>query len=119
MKKKAGLRGSGAQRRRGKVKQSLKDIARERIDQLFQHAESTFKKHPEDAQKAVKRARSVGMKFRVHMPKSVKRKYCKKCGSFLKPGVNCTVRLNQKKQPHIVITCKACRAVMRIPYKKK
>jgi len=103
---------------RGNVKSSLKDHARERIEILFKHAESVFKKQPGDAKLAVKRAREVGMKFRVRMPKGVKRKYCKKCSAFLKPGVNCTVRLSQKKQPHRVIMCKECGAVMRVPYKK-
>jgi|TARA_Y100000310_G_scaffold345097_1_gene461778 ribonuclease P protein subunit RPR2 len=101
--------------KRGKVKQSLKELARERIKTLFKHAETVS---PEAGRKAVKRARDVGMKFRVHMPKDVKRKYCKKCDSFLKPGVNCIVRLNQKKQSHIVITCTKCGAVIRMPYKK-
>jgi ribonuclease P protein subunit RPR2 len=101
--------------KRGNVKQSLKELARDRIKILFKHSE---KATPEAAQKAVKRARAIGMKYRVHMPKDVKRKYCKKCNAFLRPGVNCTIRLNQKKQPHVVITCKGCGAIMRVPYKK-
>tara|TARA_B100002003_G_C13698576_1_gene351526 strand:+ start:161 stop:487 length:327 start_codon:yes stop_codon:yes gene_type:complete len=104
--------------KRGKVKQTLKELARERIEQLFDHAISIFRQNPDGAKQAVKRAREVGMKYRVHIPKKYKRKYCKNCGAFLKPGVNCIVRLNQKKQSHVVITCTGCGAVRRIPYKK-
>jgi ribonuclease P protein subunit RPR2 len=90
----------------------------EQIKNLFKRAEDIADKKPDVSKRTVKKARAVGMKHRVHMPKEVKHKYCKKCNTFLKPGVNCTIRLNQKKQPHRVITCKECGAIMRVPYKK-
>jgi len=102
-------------KRRRKKSPARKSIAKERIEILFKAAEE----NRERAKDYVRQAKNIGMKFRVRFPKEFKRKYCKECNAYLRPGFNCTIRLSQKRASHIVITCKECGHVYRIPYKKK
>lgn len=95
-----------------------KSIARERIDLLFEEADKRFEEKPDYSHRYVNLAREIGMRYRVRLPKELKRKYCKHCHKYLKPGVNAKIRFNQKRFPHIVITCEECGGVKRIPYKK-
>jgi RNase P subunit RPR2 len=44
---------------------------------------------------------------------------CRHCKSFIYPGVNCRVRVQQKREPHMVITCEVCGETTRIPLRKK
>ena len=39
-------------------------------------------------------ARRISMHYKVRVPDGLKHRICKKCGSFLVPGVNCKVRLS-------------------------
>jgi len=94
-----------------------KKLALERIENLFSQADTIFSENQQYAHTYVKHARNIGMRFRVPIPTEYKRKMCKHCYSFLRPGVNCTVRLNQKRFSKVVITCGECEKVTRIPIK--
>ncbi len=103
---------------RGRKPKGQKKTAEERIEILFKEAEKVFPENPELAHEYVRKARNIGMRYRVSIPKKYKRKVCKNCHHYLKPGVNCTVRLKQKKgQSRRIITCNDCGEVMRYPYK--
>ncbi len=93
-----------------------KQIARERIEILFSEAEKSFKSNPKRAAEHVKAAHKIAMRYRVRMGPLLKRKSCKKCFSYLKPGVTSTVRLNEGV---LITTCKNCGELKRIPYKSK
>ncbi len=93
-------------------------LARERIKLLFSEAEKAFSEHPERAKRYVEMARKIGTKHNVSLSGGLKKRFCKKCGGFLVPGTNCTVRLDSVKG-NIIFTCKSCRTVKRYPYKKK
>jgi ribonuclease P protein subunit RPR2 len=95
-----------------------KDLAKERIETLFGEADRCFHDYPEKSHRYIGLARRIGMRYRTRMPPHLKRKFCKHCYSYLRPGVNCTFRLSQKRYPKVVITCKECGKVMRIPYLK-
>jgi len=41
--------------------------------------------------------------------------YCKKCKNILFPGVNMIVRVRRSREKHIIIRCKICGGVKRIP----
>ena len=92
-----------------------KQISRERIEILFNEAEKIFKEKPERAKSYVKQAWNIALRYRVRIPTGLKRSFCKKCFSYLKAGVSSTVRLNKKR---VIITCKNCGAVKRIPYNR-
>lgn len=88
-------------------------IARERIETLFTLAERVFPYEPELANRYVEIALAVQQKARIRMPRKWKRRYCKRCHSFLVPGVNARVRL---RNGHVVIKCLNCGHIMRHPY---
>ncbi len=103
-------------RSRGKSKWQ-QDLGLERIKILFDRADFEFKKHPEHSHRYVQLARKIAMRYNIRMPKSLKRKFCKKCYSYLVPGVNCRVRINKAKQA-LTITCLECGNIMRYPYRR-
>jgi len=90
-------------------------IAAERIDKLFSEAEAAFKKDPALSDRYVALARKIAMKFKVRMRSELKRKFCKHCYSYLRPGVNCRVRLSKEQ---VVYHCGRCKRFMRFGYKR-
>jgi len=90
-------------------------IALERIDKLFEQADSSFNDDPELSDRYVELARKIAMKFKVRIRSELKRRFCKHCYSYLKQGVNCRVRLHDKK---LVYYCFGCKNYMRLPYRK-
>ena len=103
----------------GKKKGKDRVLAQERITRLFSLSGKVFKESPELSNRYVKMARDLGMRFRVKIPKKYKKEYCKKCHSYLKPGLSSKVRLSQKRQPKLVISCLTCGNIMRYPYSKE
>jgi len=93
-----------------------REIALERIKELFEQAELRFKKSPELSDRYVELARKIAMKYKVKMPRELKRRFCKHCYKYLMPGVNSRVRLTEKK---VVYYCNFCKKYMRFPYIKK
>ncbi len=67
----------------------------------------------------VRTAQRVAMAARFPLPKEYKRRICKGCGAFLVDGFNVRVRLQQKREPHLVVTCLNCGCNSRIMLKKK
>lgn len=100
-----------------KKSEMWKKIANERIKILFEEAEKCFKTHPERARRYVELARKIGMRYNVRLRK-YKKKFCKKCNAYLKPGVNCRVRVNKNKKA-VLYTCLGCGHIMRYPYIKE
>ncbi len=102
--------------RRSRRKPSeLLQIANERIQILFSRAEEEFALHPELSNRYVEISRDIAKKFNIHIPVELRRKFCKKCGSYLVPGKNLTVRIlsDEKKVARI---CGVCGNVQKIPY---
>lgn len=87
-------------------------IARERIDVLFKEADKIFSENPKLSNRYVNIARKIAMKFNLKIPKELKRKFCKHCYFYLKPGINCRVRTKDKK---VVYYCFNCKNYMRFP----
>ncbi|MBR9679023.1 MAG: ribonuclease P [Nanoarchaeota archaeon] len=87
---------------------SKKDIANERIRLLVDKGVS--EKNP----RYVELARKIGMKTRVSMPKDLKFKFCKKCGTPFSADTH-RVRINSKKNI-VVYECLKCGHKTRFPY---
>lgn len=96
----------------------FKRIARERIAILMKLAEAEAAFHPERSRRYVELARKIGERYKVRIPKKYKRKICKKCHSYLKPGLNCMVRLVPKEKC-VVWRCGGCGSERRYPYSKR
>lgn len=92
-----------------------KRIAMQRIRTLFHLAKEAVNEDPALAQHYVDIARKVAMTTKVRLPRKYRRQVCRHCKSFILPGANCRVRIEQRREPHVVITCLNCDKQMRIP----
>ncbi len=95
-----------------KKKKPVKLVFKE-IEEFFEKAQTVFDKKPELADDYVRKARNLAMKYRLRVPTSLKRKFCKNCYCFLFPGKNSRIRTREGK---VVITCFNCKNFTRIPY---
>lgn len=98
---------------------STKIIALRRVHILFGLAKEVLRDDPDRAQRYVQLARRIAMRTRLKLPKEYRSLVCRKCKSFILPGVNCRVRIQQRREPHMVITCLNCGSHSRIPLKGK
>ena len=98
---------------------SVKQIARQRIQTLFDEAKNVSKSDPKLAMQYVRSARRIAMAARIRVPVDFRRQTCKNCNALLVQGYNCRVRVKQKREPHVVITCLNCGNQTRILLRKK
>ena len=91
-------------------------IVKHRIRKLFSEADETFSTNKKLADRYIELARKIGMKMNVRLPKKFKRKFCKHCNHYLKPGVNSRVRIHKHR---VTIYCMDCKNFTRIPIKPK
>jgi ribonuclease P protein subunit RPR2 len=98
---------------------STKHIALKRVHMLFGLAKEVIHEDPELAQRYVQIARKIAMRTQLRLPKEYRRLICRKCKSFILPGVNCRIRIQQRREPHMVITCLNCGGHSRIPLKRR
>ncbi len=102
------------------IKQSsIKQIARQRIEILFRQAKKVARTNPKLAAAYVLSARKIAMAAKIRLPLEFRRETCKECNSFFVHGVNCRVRVKQKREPHVVVTCLNCGNQTRYMLKKK
>ena len=101
-------------RRYSKKPAEFRKIALDRIKKLFKEADSVFKENPKLSNRYVTLARKIAMKYKIKIPSNLKKKYCKYCYSYLKPGQNCRVRIRDNK---VIYYCQKCKKYMRFPYK--
>ena len=87
-------------------------IAKERIARLFSEAEDA---EQELADRYVKIARDISMKYKVRIPSDLKKRFCKKCNTYMIPGENCIVRTRQGR---LVYHCQKCGNMMRFVVRK-
>jgi ribonuclease P protein subunit RPR2 len=102
----------------GKRRVNRTEVAKT-IERMFKLAKTMLKENEELAQRYVEIARKLSMKERVRIPKEYKLFLCKNCKKFIYPGVSCRVRIKQRREPHVAITCLLCGTVTRIPILKR
>lgn len=96
-------------------KRKQKKIALERIKTLFHEAEkAALDDEHERSNRYVELARKIGMRYNVTMPSKYRRRYCKKCYSYLFPDKTCRVRV---KNGMIVSRCNNCGTINRFKFK--
>jgi ribonuclease P protein subunit RPR2 len=91
-------------------------IAEERIKELFRQADLAFDERPDLSNRYVEMARKISMKFKVKIPPTLKRKFCKHCYHYLRPGKTCRVRIAKSR---VIYYCLKCKNFMRFVIKKK
>ncbi|MBW2988298.1 ribonuclease P [Candidatus Woesearchaeota archaeon] len=87
-----------------------------RVEHLFDEADMVFAKDKQLANRYIALARRLAMRVNLRLPSHLKRRYCKFCYSYLKPGINLTVRLNNGK---LVYYCHECKHHFRMPLHNK
>ncbi|MCX8176268.1 MAG: hypothetical protein N3E48_03430 [Candidatus Bathyarchaeota archaeon] len=99
-------------------KRKIVEVARERIEILMENA---FKKMMENDEKLAQRyvylARRISMRSRVKIPRRWKIFICRGCKRLMIPGLNCRVRVQRRRNPHMALTCLMCGHVKRFNYK--
>lgn len=100
-------------------KREIVEVAGERIEILMENAFKRMLEHDEGlAQRYVYLARRISMKSRVRIPRRWKIFICRGCKKLMVPGLNCRVRVQRRRNPHVVLTCLMCGHVKRFNYKK-
>lgn len=102
-----------------KQQSNVKQIARQRIQILFEHAKQVAKADPKLATQYVLLARKIAMAAKIRLPVEFRRQTCKECNSLFVHGMNCRVRIKQKREPHVVVTCLNCGNQTRMLLKEK
>lgn len=89
-------------------------IATERINILFSLADKyALEGKIQRANRYAQLAWKIGMRYNVSVPGYLKKRYCRGCGSYLRPGVNSRVRLTGDR---ITMTCQNCGRSYRYPF---
>lgn len=90
------------------MKHSLRKIAMERMQILIENAISNASENPELSQRQASLARRISTKHKIRMPYQLRMVFCKKCKSFIAPGINSRIRLGRASVKSIRITCNLC-----------
>jgi ribonuclease P protein subunit RPR2 len=98
---------------------SIKEIARKRVQTLFEQAKLVSRNNPQLAIRYVESARKIAMAARIRLPAGFKRDTCKECNTLFVQGYSCRVRVKQKREPHVVVTCLNCGNQTRLLLSKK
>ena len=99
---------------RAKKKQAEKDIAKQHVNHLFSQADDVFATDQALAHRYVTLAREIQMRFKIRMPRPLKRKYCKHCYHYIRSGTNGRVRI---RQGVLTMYCDHCKKYTRTPFK--
>ncbi len=96
-------------------KREQRKVALERIDVLFEEAQKAALDDRLDlSDRYVRLARKIGMRYNVTVPSEYRRRYCKKCYSYLYPDKTCRVRV---KNGMLVSRCNNCGTINRFKFK--
>jgi ribonuclease P protein subunit RPR2 len=90
------------------VKPSVRKIALERMQILIDIAISNARTNPELSQRQAQLARRISTRYNIRMPYDLRIVFCKKCKSFIAPGINSKIRLGRASVKSIRISCNLC-----------
>jgi len=80
----------------------------ERMQILIDNAISNARSDPELSQRQASIARRISTKYKIRMPYHLRMVFCKKCKSFIAPGINSRIRLGRTSVKSIRISCNLC-----------
>ena len=98
---------------------NVKQIGMQRIQTLFEQAKKVSRANPKLAAQYIASARNIAMAAKIRLTTEFRRGTCKECNSLFVHGVNCRVRIKQKREPHVVVTCLNCGNQTRIMLREK
>jgi ribonuclease P protein subunit RPR2 len=88
----------------------------ERIEILFDKAREDLKTRPDRSRRYVQLAFRISMRYNIRLPKTIKRRFCKKCYMYLVPGVSSRLRYGKGI---LRVSCLNCGHMVRYPMSKK
>jgi len=80
----------------------------ERMQILIDSAITNARTDPELSQRQASIARRISTKYKIRMPYHLRMVFCKKCKSFIAPGINSRIRLGRASVKSIRISCHLC-----------
>ncbi len=80
----------------------------ERMQILIDSAITNARTDPELSQRQASIARRISTKYKIRMPYHLRMVFCKKCKSFIAPGINSRIRLGGASVKSIRISCNLC-----------
>ena len=80
----------------------------ERMQILIDNAITNARTDPELSQRQASIARRISTKYKIRMPYHLRMVFCKKCKSFIAPGINSRIRLGRASIKSIRISCNLC-----------
>ena len=80
----------------------------ERMQILIDNAITNARSDPDLSQRQASIARRISTKYKIRMPYYLRMVFCKKCKSFIAPGVNSRIRLGRTSLKSIRISCNLC-----------
>ncbi|NJK78043.1 MAG: RNase P subunit [Nanoarchaeota archaeon] len=95
------------------MKPALRQIALERMQILIKSAISNARINPELSQRQASLAQRISTRHKIRMPYELKIVFCKKCKSFIAPGINSKIRLGRTSVKSIRISCNLCGHIYR------
>jgi len=90
------------------VKPAIRKIALERMQILIDNAITNARTDPELSQRQAFLARRISSKYKIRMPFDLRMVFCKKCKSFIAPGINSRIRIGRTSVKSIRISCNLC-----------
>ena len=90
------------------MKPAVRKIALERMQILIENAISNARINPKLSQRQALLARKISMRHKIRMPYELRIVFCKKCKSFIAPGINSKIRLGRSSVKSVRITCNLC-----------
>ena len=98
---------------------NTRKIAAQRIETLYRIARETVHTEPERAKRYIHLMRRIAQRTRTHLPLEVRRGICRNCDTVQIQGYNSHIRLKQRREPHIAITCHSCGNITRLPTRER
>ena len=90
------------------MKPALRKIALERMHILISSAISNAKMNPDLSQRQASLSRRICTRYKIRMPYELRIVFCKKCKSFIAPGINSKIRMGRASVKSIRISCNLC-----------
>lgn len=90
------------------MKSAVRKIAMERMQILIENAITNAKTNPKLSERQAYLARRISTRHKIRMPYELRMVFCKKCKSFIAPGINSRIRLGRSSVRSIRITCNLC-----------
>ncbi|EIJ65322.1 putative ribonuclease P protein component 4 [Candidatus Nitrosopumilus salaria BD31] len=90
------------------MKPAIRKIALERMQILIDNAITNARIDPELSQRQAFLARRISTRYKIRMPFDLRMVFCKKCKSFIAPGINSRIRIGRASIKSIRISCNLC-----------